>query len=234
MPGTVRAVAHQGLEVHHEGRLKTVLLPKAFRGVEDGLCLPHPALYVADGGAVGDQLQAVLVPGDDDAVVSLLLGDAGEGAQNVVRLIARQLQVGDPHRIQQFLQDRHLNRQFLRHGLALGFVEVIAPVPESRLSPVKGDTDRLRLLILIEMLENGEEAVDGIGRRPVRGIQLPNPEERAVDNAVAVDEHEFHGRFPSFSVFFASETDDLTRDSVPVLPPEGVVQRTNPSRLSDG
>ena len=192
----VRAVAHQRLEVDHEGRLEAVLLTKALRCIEDGFGLPHPAFHVADRGTVRDKLKAVLVPGDDDTVVSLLLGDAGERAQNVIRLIARQLQMGHAHHVQQVLQHRHLYRQFLGHGLALGLIEVIAPMPESRFPPVKGDADCLRLLILIEMLKNRKKAVNGVGRRAVRGVQLANAEEGTVHDAVSVDEHEFHGGSP--------------------------------------
>ena len=64
----VGAVAHQGLQVDDAARLEAVLGTKDLGCIEDRLGPAHAALYMADRGCFADQLQTVLVAGDDRAV----------------------------------------------------------------------------------------------------------------------------------------------------------------------
>ena len=63
----VGAVAHERLEVDHPDGIKAVFFTKALGRVFDRIRLPHAGLDVKDMGAVCNELQAVLVAGDDVA-----------------------------------------------------------------------------------------------------------------------------------------------------------------------
>ena len=66
-------------------------------------------------------------------------------------------------------------------------------MPEGGFPPVEGDAQGLGALLLQQPLEGGDEAVDGVGVQSVPGSQGPDAVKGAVDDAVAVDDHQFHG-----------------------------------------
>ena len=141
---------------------------------------------------VGDQLEAVPVPGGDGAPVPGPLTHAGEGAQQIVGLKALFLNAQDAHGVQHFLQQRHLRRQLLRHPLPLGLVAVIAQMAEGGGLQVKGHRQPLGPLLVQQPPQDGEKAVNGVGGRAVRRVQHTDPEVGPVDNAVSVDRENFH------------------------------------------
>ena len=96
----VGGVPHESFEVHHFEGLEAVLLPEAGGVVLDGLGLALPGLDVDHMAPVRDELKGVLVPGDEAAVKALLLAPPRHGAQQVVRLPARQLVPADAHGVQ--------------------------------------------------------------------------------------------------------------------------------------
>ena len=120
----VRRVAHQGLEVDQVDRVEPVFFAELFGiiGLVGGL--PHAGRDQAHGRAAADQLQAVPVAGDDHAAVAVLIRAAADRADQVVRLVARQLTARQPHRVQHLLHHRQLRRQLVRHALARGLVRV--------------------------------------------------------------------------------------------------------------
>ena len=188
----VGTVAHQGFQVHHQGRFKAVFLAKTLRRIQDRFRLAHAAFDVADRGTVTHQLQAVLVTGDDEAVVSLLFGDSAESSENVVGFVSGQFQTRNSHGIQHFLEQRHLDGKLLRHRLPLRFIKGKALMAESRLLPVEGHAQRFRLQFFQQMLQDRQKTVNRIGRGSVRGIQLTHAVKGAVYNAVAVNDHKIH------------------------------------------
>ena len=135
----VRAVAHERLEVDHVDGVEAVLLPEGLRGHILGGGLAHAGGHQLHLGAVGDQLQAVLVAGDDDAVPPRRLAFAADGADEVVGLVPRQLIAGHGHGRKHLLHHRQLHGQLRGHGLALGLVFRVRPVAEGWLPAVKGD-----------------------------------------------------------------------------------------------
>ena len=185
----VGAVAHEGLEIHHLRRVKAVFLPEHRGGIVDGLRAPHAGLDVADRGGVGDELEAVLVAGDDHAVPALFRTFYRDGAQNIVGLVARHLIAADAHGVQRLLQNRHLGRQFLGHAFALGLVAFVGLVAEGGLAPVKADAHSVGLLLIQHALQDVQETEDSVGGCAVRRVQRTDAEEGAVYNAVAVQDH---------------------------------------------
>ena len=188
----VGGVPHQGLQVHHQRRGEAVFFLEARRVVERRLLPAHAGLHEAHGGAAADELEAVPVAGDD------LAAPAGGGAlfrrraEDVVGLPARRLQPADAHLLQHALEHGHLRRQVVRHRLALGLIARVLPVAEGRLRQVEGHAERVRRALLQQPLQNGEKAVNGVGRRAVRRVQRPHAVVRAVDDAVAVQYHQLH------------------------------------------
>ena len=189
----VRRVPHQGLQVDHMNGIEAVLLPEGLRG--HVLCggLAHAGGYQLHPGPVRDQLQAVLVAGDDDAVPPRRLAFAADGADEVVGLVARQLIAGHGHGRQHLLHHRQLHGQLRRHGLALGLVVRVRLVAEGWLPAVKGDAQGLRLLLVQQPLEGGDKAVYRMGIQALPGGQRANAVIGAVQYAVAVDNHQLHG-----------------------------------------
>ena len=144
------------------------------------------------GGAFGDQLKAVLVAGDQQAGVSRLSAQTAHGPQQIVCLIARQLHPQDAHGVQHRFQHRQLQGQLLRYGLALGLIAVVGLVAEGWFPPVKGHAEPIGLFLLQQLLQNGHKAIDRVGGRPVGGVQRPHAVKGPVDQAVAVQNHQFH------------------------------------------
>ena len=112
---------------------------------------------------VGNELQAVLIAGHHHTLPALRLALAGDGTDQVVRLITCHLIAGDVHGVQHLFQHRHLHRQLFRHPLALGLVVLVCLMAEGGLAPVKGDAQRLRLLLLRQALQGGQKAENGMG-----------------------------------------------------------------------
>ena len=180
--------------------VEAVLRPERLRGHILGGSLPHAGGDQLDPGPVRHQLQAVLVPGDGHAFPPCGLALPGDGADEVVGLVARKLVPGDVHGVQHLLEDGHLDGKLLGHPLALGLVAVVGKVAEGGLPPVEGDAQGVGRLLLRQAQQGGHKAVDRVGWRTVPGGQGAHAVKRAIDDAVSVDHHQLH-RGPS-SVFF--------------------------------
>ncbi len=63
---------------------------------------------------------------------------------------------------------------------------------EGRLAPVEGHTQRFRLFLVHKALEHIEKAKDRIGIQPLAGGQGLHAVKGAVNDAVAVKDHQFH------------------------------------------
>ena len=185
----IRAIPHECLQIHHQGRREAVFLLKALRRIQHRFGLAHAGFHVADAGGIGNQLQAILIAGNDDAVPAAFLAYGGGGAQNIVSFKTLQLVAADAHGVQNFFQDGHLGRQLLWHTLALGLVGLILLMAEGGSFQVKTDADRLRLLLLQQTLQDGHKAVNSVGWGAVRGVQGTDAVKGPVDDAVAVQDH---------------------------------------------
>ena len=154
-----------------------------------------------------DELEGVLVPGDEAAVIPRLLADAGHGAQKVVRLPARQLVPADAHGVEDLLQNGHLDLQLLGHALAGGLIGGAQLVAEGWGVDVEGHADAVGLLLVHEPLQDREKTVHAVRRRAVRRVQHPDAEKRPVHDGVAVEDHEFFALAHGVTSFASSYQD---------------------------
>ena len=188
----VRTVAHESFQIDHADGIKAVLRAEHLGRVFHRLRLSHAGLNVADVGRVRNELEAVLIARDDDALPPGALAALADRAEQIVRLIPLQLQTAHAHGVKRLLQQRHLHGQLLRHRLALRLVAVVLFVAERRRAQIERDAQRLRHLQLQHALQDGQKAVHTVGGRAVRRVEHPHAVKRAVDDAVAVKDHQFH------------------------------------------
>ena len=147
---------------------------------------------MADVGRVRNELEAVLIARDDDALPPGALAALADRAEQIVRLVSLQLQTAHAHGVKRLLQQRHLHGQLLRHRLALRLVAVVLLVAERRRAQIERDAQRLRRLQLQHALQDSQKAVHTVGGHAVRRVEHPNAVKCAVDDAVAVKDHQFH------------------------------------------
>ena len=110
--------------------------------------LTHAAFDVTDVRCIAYKLKAVLIACDYAAVPAACLAALAYSTEQVVSLIALKFKTQYAHLIEHFLEDRHLNRQLLRHTLALSLIAVIALVSECGRFEVKCHAKAVRLLLL--------------------------------------------------------------------------------------
>ena len=192
----VRRIAHERLEVNQANRVEAVFLAEGSGVVGLVGGLSHAGGDQHNGRAAADQLQAVAVTGYDHAGVAVLVRAAADGAEQVIRLVARLFAPDDAQRIEHLLCQRQLCGQLVRHPLAGGLVGVEFEVAEGFLLYVKADDGAVRLLLVLQFEQRSQKAVYGVGGQSLVVGQLPDAVERAVEYAVAVYHHDFHVYFP--------------------------------------
>ena len=145
----VRRIAHERLEINQANRVEAVFLAEG--GGVIGLVggLSHAGGDQHNGRAAADKLQAVAVTGYDHAGVAVLVRAAADGAEQVIRLVARLFAPDDAQRIEHLLCQRQLCGQLVRHSLAGGLVGVEFKVAEGFLLHVKADDGAVRPLLVL-------------------------------------------------------------------------------------
>ena len=116
----------------------------------------------------GDQLQHVFVGRHDDHVVTLGFGLLGERADDVVGLVAGQLDDRDPIGRQGLADLGELRGEIVRHRHAVGLVLGVRLVPLGPLRPVPGGGQKVGTVLPDHLAEHRDETVNGVGR-PARG-----------------------------------------------------------------
>ena len=192
----VRAVAHQSLEIHQPRRRKAVFRFKYLRRIIQRRCLPALRADKFDRHMRIDQLQAVAVSCQDDAVPVLFAARGRYRPDDIVRLPALTLVNRDIHRSKDLLHDRHLHGKLLRHPVPRRLVAFILQVAEGRPVQIEGNTERIRLFLRGYFLQNVQKAEDRIRIQAVTRRQRTYPVKCAVDDAVAVQNHQFHSDAP--------------------------------------
>ena len=114
-----------------------------------------------------NELQTVPVTGNSHTFPIVIGANSAHGADHIVRFPALAGVDRDIHSSQDFLHHRHLHRQFLRHTMAGSLVAVILQMSEGGAMEVKGNANRIRLFFLFHALQNIEEAVNGMGIKPL-------------------------------------------------------------------
>ena len=199
----VARVAHECLEVNDVDRLKAVLLGKALgrHALRGGL--PHAGGDELDGRVLRDELKRILVTRRCHAVPARRLAFARDGADEIVRLVARQLIARDVHRVEYLLHHRKLHRQLLGHPLALGLVALILQMAEGRLASVEGHAHRVGPLLVLQPRHRDQKAVNGLRVKPVLRRQGTDAVVGAIEDRVAVQHHQLHRQKPPCSHSFS-------------------------------
>ena len=135
-----------------------------------------------------DELQQVLVRGDDDDLQALLDRLPGEGRDRVVRLVAGDLDDRHPQRLAHPPDVRDLHGEVVVHLRAVGLVLRVLLVAERLPRRVEEDGDVLRTLVLEELPQHRGEAVGGVRGQALAGGEAADRVEGAVELAGAVDE----------------------------------------------
>ena len=133
-----------------------------------------------------NELQGIPVAGNDDALPFVVGADAAHGADDVVGFPALAFVNGDVHGPQDVLHHRHLHGQLFGHTMAVGLVAVVLQMAEGRAVQVEGHADRFRLFFLLHPFQNVQEAVNGMGVKPLPGGQGLYAEKGTVNDGVAV------------------------------------------------
>ena len=173
--------------------VEAVLSPEFVGGDVPGGGLAHAGGHQLHGGVVINELQGVLVPGDDNGIAALGGVHPGHGAQQVVCLPALQLVAANVHGIQHLFQHRHLDGQLLRHSLALSLVLSVGLVAEGGGAHVKGHRQPLGLLLVQQLEQDIQKSENGVGGQALPGGQvLADTIKGPVDDGIAINNHKLH------------------------------------------
>jgi len=159
----VHAVAHQPEQVGHLARQYAELLLDG-RGVVDERLVAiatQPHMLV-------DQLQEILVLGDDHRSDARGGGVLGERADDVVRFVALQLHHRDAHGLDDLAHPGQLRAQIVGHRRAVRLVLLVLLVSDRLSAGVEHHRDVVGMLLVEEFAQHGGEAV-GCVRRNARG-----------------------------------------------------------------
>ena len=146
----VRRVAHQSLEIDHVNRIKAVLLAEHLGRVVGRRGLTAARHNQKHVRPLPDQLEGVLVAGDQQAGVPVFIRLPAQCAEQIVRLKSRFFQTRNAHRLEHLVHDRKLNRQLVRHSLPRTLVRLVLLVAEGLLPHVKTHRNAVRLVFLAQ------------------------------------------------------------------------------------
>ena len=181
----VARVAHDGQHVDDLERRHAELLLHPV-GV-----VPRPlVLGVVDANAAADQLEEVLVAGDDRHLKAGRVGLPRKGADDVVGFEALARQDRHAHRFARLVHPRNLLGQIRGHGRAVGLVVGGQLVAEGCRLQVERGGDVGRPVVGQQLAQHRDEAVDRVGRAPVWSGQPADRVIRAIHLIAAVDEEE--------------------------------------------
>ncbi len=193
----VGAIAGQRLHFHHLVRgaaeaLLHLLQPEdlVLHGIEHA----HP---------LGNDLHQILVARNDGHLHPFGGMLSGQRSDDIIGLVALNLQrrqVESPHQI---LDQRNLRHQVLRHRRAVGLVFGINLLAEGRPPGVKHHRQVIRRMLAHHLEQHVGKTVHGIGRHPLGIGQVADGEIGAVDITRTVDQVEAFGLF-GHAKFFLS------------------------------
>ena len=181
----VDRVAHQRQHVDHPAGRDAELLPHSA-----GVVPRAGVARVEDAHAVADELEEVLVAGDDGHVVPGRAGLFGERPDDVVRLEPR---VGQHRHAEGFARLAHPRRLFDQVGGHRRPVRLVVGGergPEGRPPHVEGGGDQRRLVVGDQLAQHRDEAVDGVRGPAVGRAQPAYRVVRAVHLGAAVDQED--------------------------------------------
>ena len=139
---------------------------------------------------LGDQLQHVEVARDDVHLPAVALRRGGDGANDVIRLVAGCLKERESKRRDQISDDRHLGAKLVGHGRPLRLVRGEALVPIGGAWGIKGHDGTLRINVRHRSQQDAGKAVRGVGELAAAVRQWRQRVEGAVDQPIGINEEE--------------------------------------------
>ena len=182
----VGRVAHERLLFDDLRRGESHLFEEVF--VREAVGLGDAALGEAHRNVFVHELIGIPVTRIDDGGNALI--GAREGADEIVRLITFKFHIADAHGAEHLFERGELHDECLgrRGARALVFLEHL--VAEGGGVQVEGDPEIVGLLFFEDLEDEFDESEDGVGGEAVFGREAVDGVERAVHEAVAVDENE--------------------------------------------
>ena len=183
----VASVADEGQHVDDLIRRDAELVEHPLR-VEPGAIFPR----VVDADAAADQLEEVLVDRDDGDLETGCLRTSGDGADDVVCLVAAGGQDRHPQGLARLVHPVDLLRQIVGHGGAVRLVVGRDTVAKGRPGQVERRGEVGRRMVLNQLAQHGDEHVHGVRRVPLLIGEAAAAERviRAVHLRAAVDQEE--------------------------------------------
>ena len=141
-----------------------------------------------------DELEHVEIDRDDRRLeVGPAVELPGDRADDVVRLVALHLVHRDAKRLDDLADLRELVAEVVRHLRAGRLVLGVGLVAEGRTRQVEGDREVVRLEILEAAQDDAGEPEGAVDEVALRGRQRRKREVAAIDEPVAVEQHEAFG-----------------------------------------
>ena len=178
----VGRIPGQGLDIHDLVRPDAELLPDL--GLADAPVLDR----VQHGDIAADELHQILVGGDDGDDVAPRRGRLGIGCDQIVGLIALELDGRHVAGAGRLADQRELRQELGRRGRTMGLVIGIDLAAEGSPSRIEDDGDDLGLGVLHQPQQHVGEAIDCVGRGPVGAVHGRQSVEGAEDITRAVDQ----------------------------------------------
>ena len=187
-PGNIiRRIAHERLHIHHLRRNDTVRCLYRFRSHFRHFRNALPGKK--DSGAVIDQLQRIPVSGDDFyRQFSFIPGR--QRPQDIIAFIPGQFVLRNAHHPKDIANQSELGHQLCRGRLSCPLVILIDLHTECILILIEGHRHVFRVQAAVHAEEHPQESVHRIGIHTVFRQQRQRIK-RAVEQAVAVNEHQF-------------------------------------------
>jgi hypothetical protein len=145
---------------------------------------------VVERNPFADDLEEVLVRGGDDHFPSGVASAAGERADHVVRFEIGIREDRDTQSFHRLVDERHLDREVIRHRLPVALVVLVLLVPERRSRDVERYRHRVRLLVLDQLAQHLDEAIHRVGRHPRGSRKSADGVVRAIEVVRSVDQDE--------------------------------------------
>ena len=191
----IRAVAHEGLDVHELVGADAVFLHKG------SLVSIHrggiPCQQYVD--ARRDELKGVTVTREDVRAAFLggCLGHSGQRTEDIVGLIALHGEDIHAQHLGKRTGHRHLGAKLIGHGVATGLVFVVELMTKGRCLEIVGNGGIVGIEILDLTGQDVDQAVESVGGKAILVGQETDTVEGTVEDAVAVDAQKcFHCVYP--------------------------------------
>jgi hypothetical protein len=184
----VARIALQRLEINDKWWFESVAFTDFLHVVDDRVA--DAAAAREDADVFGDQLQHVEVAGQDDDIEPCSLGLLRERADDIIGLVSRYLDDGDPERQDDFSCPRKLRTKLVRSAHALRFVLRDSLVAKGRAGEVEGRDRICRRGVVERFEEHGCEAVCGVGHLATAVAQRRHRVEGAIHKVVPVHQQQ--------------------------------------------